>query len=186
MERMRPAGKDHAFLTGFPLPSLATPPGRFCSKLCVHRLPLPLEAAAQAGAPFACATRMGLPSSILSFVCRCAACALLAACQPHLRTPDPHGEVDGDPQRGQRLMAHYQCSACHVIPEVRGPSGGMGPPLTAFGERSYIAGHIPNDPALLRAWLRHPRALVPSTAMPELGVSEVDARDMSAYLLSLR
>ncbi len=83
-------------------------------------------------------------------------------------------------------MTQYQCASCHEIPKVPGHRGGMGPSLEAFGRRSYIAGHVPNLPSSLREWLQHPQALVPDTLMPDLGVANDDARDMAAYLLSLK
>jgi cytochrome c2 len=92
----------------------------------------------------------------------------------------------GSADRGLRLVAHYQCANCHEIPEVPGHRNGMGPSLEAFGRSSYIAGHVPNVPSLLQQWLESPQSLVPGTAMPDLGVSEEDARDMTAYLLSLK
>jgi cytochrome c len=35
-------------------------------------------------------------------------------------------------------------------------------------------------------WIQHPQALSPGTAMPELGVNDQQARDIAAYLYSLR
>jgi len=35
-------------------------------------------------------------------------------------------------------------------------------------------------------WLRHTKEVDPMTAMPELGVTEQDARDIAAYLATLR
>jgi cytochrome c len=116
-------------------------------------------------------------------------CAFMSACEEGPREAhetSARGQAAGDPRLGQKLMAQYQCTACHAIPDVAGPFGGMGPTLARFGRRSYIAGHIPNDARQLSAWLRSPQALVPGTAMPDLGVSEADASDMAAYLLSLR
>jgi cytochrome c2 len=54
--------------------------------------------------------------------------------------------------------------------------------LESFGRRSYIAGRVPNRPELLQRWLIEPASLVPGTAMPAMGVSKADARDMAAYL----
>ena len=90
-----------------------------------------------------------------------------------------------DPRRGQRLLAQYQCGSCHAIPGVEAARGSQGPSLRAFGKRSYIAGHIPNRPDALARWLVAPSALVPDTAMPSMGVSLADARDMAAYLRGL-
>jgi cytochrome c1 len=33
-------------------------------------------------------------------------------------------------------------------------------------------------------WIQHPQAINPKTAMPELGVTEAQARDIAAYLYS--
>jgi cytochrome c1 len=35
-------------------------------------------------------------------------------------------------------------------------------------------------------WLRHPQKVDPKSAMPDLGVSEPEARDMTAYLYTLK
>lgn len=83
-------------------------------------------------------------------------------------------------------MAHYQCTACHAIPEVPGAVGDAGPPLAQFGLRSYIAGGIPHTPRNLVRWLDNPQAVKPGTAMPDLGVSPQEAVHMAAYLATLR
>jgi cytochrome c2 len=87
--------------------------------------------------------------------------------------------------RGRQLLAQYQCGSCHAIPGVAAARGRVGPALAAFGLRSYIAGEWPNAPDTLARWLVEPQALVPGTAMPAMGVSPADARDMAAYLLAL-
>lgn len=87
--------------------------------------------------------------------------------------------------RGRQLLEHYQCGSCHAIPGVSVARGRLGPPLAAFGRRSYIAGHLPNEPATLARWIAVPASLVPGTPMPAMGASADDARDMAAYLMSL-
>jgi cytochrome c len=88
-------------------------------------------------------------------------------------------------QRGQALLAQYQCGSCHAIPEVPAARGSVGPTLAGFGRRSYIAGEVPNRPDMLARWIVQPKALVPDTLMPAMGVSADQARDMAAYLLAL-
>ena len=88
-------------------------------------------------------------------------------------------------ERGQRLLAQYQCGVCHNIPAVPGSVGRLGPSLADFGLRSYIAGEIPNRPDSLARWIAEPASLVPGTLMPDMGASDADARDMAAYLLAL-
>ncbi|WPB55849.1 c-type cytochrome [Xylophilus sp. GOD-11R] len=92
----------------------------------------------------------------------------------------------GNAARGARLVAQYQCGACHVIPGIAAARGGTGPSLQDFGARSYIAGRIPNRADWLVAWLQQPSALVPGTTMPDMGVPLQDARDMAAWLDTLR
>jgi cytochrome c1 len=53
-----------------------------------------------------------------------------------------------------------------------------------MAKRPVIAGSLPNNQANLVRWIRNPQAIDPETAMPMLGVTERDALDMSAYLLS--
>jgi cytochrome c2 len=35
-------------------------------------------------------------------------------------------------------------------------------------------------------WLRHPQQIVPGNAMPDLGISEADGRDIAAFLETLK
>ena len=88
----------------------------------------------------------------------------------------------GDPSRGEIAIAKYGCGGCHVVPGVARATGLVGPPLTDYASRSYVAGRVPNTPDNLLAWIRRPDSLEPGTVMPALGVSEAEARDIVAYL----
>jgi len=88
--------------------------------------------------------------------------------------------------RGQRLLGQYQCGACHRIPGVVGATSSLAAPLEGFGKRSYIAGRLANQPALLAQWIARPQSLVPGTRMPDMGVRPEDARAMAAYLGRLK
>ena len=94
--------------------------------------------------------------------------------------------IGGDPQAGRTAIAKYDCGVCHTIPGLNGARGTVGPPLTEFGRRSLIAGSLPNRPDMLTRWIRNPPALEPDTAMPNMGISEQEARDIAAYLYTLR
>jgi cytochrome c2 len=103
----------------------------------------------------------------------------------------PGGKVEtivagGDPDRGRRALDGFGCGTCHVIPGVTGAVGGVGPPLSRFAARAYIAGQLANEPQNLIRWIQDPQGVEPGTAMPNLGVAEPVARDMAAYLYSLR
>jgi cytochrome c1 len=92
----------------------------------------------------------------------------------------------GDPGRGEVAIRSYGCGACHVIPGIRGARGMVGPPLTGFAQRIYIAGEVTNTPEHLVTWIQVPQSIEPGTAMPNLGVTEQQARDIAAYLYTLR
>lgn len=118
-----------------------------------------------------------------------AAALLLLALAPAMAAPggtDSAPSVRADPERGRVLAARYHCGICHTIPGVPAARGRLAVPLSDFGLRSYIAGRIPNQPQMLMRWIADPRSLVPDTAMPDMGVTDADARDIAAYLGSLR
>lgn len=98
----------------------------------------------------------------------------------------PRRALSGSPDRGAQLIVRYGCSSCHTIPGIRGANGLVGPPLTDFARRSYIAGVLRNSESNLQRWIRDPQGVVPGNAMPDLGVTKQDAADITAYLYTLR
>ena len=92
----------------------------------------------------------------------------------------------GDPTRGAILVGRYSCGACHEMPAIEGADGLVGPPLGTFSSRTMIAGVLPNTPENLVHWLRSPQAVVPGNAMPDVGLSDAQARDIAAYLYAER
>jgi len=92
----------------------------------------------------------------------------------------------GNPERGPALIQYYGCGSCHDIPGVRGAGGLIGPPLQRIGLRAYLAGKLPNSPTNMIHWIREPRSFDRDTVMPNMNVTESDARDIAAYLYTLR
>ncbi|HEX2824837.1 MAG TPA: c-type cytochrome [Burkholderiales bacterium] len=92
----------------------------------------------------------------------------------------------GNADAGRRALDQYACTTCHVIPLVTGATKHVGPPLAGIARRSYIGGALANTPENMVRWLRSPPSVKPGTAMPDLGVSEQDARDLAAYLATLK
>lgn len=99
---------------------------------------------------------------------------------------DPAPVHAGDVRRGARALFQYACNACHTIPGITSSSPNVGPPLTGIGGRSLIAGKLANTPDNMVRWLRQTHEVDPLTAMPEMDVTEQDARDIAAYLATLR
>ena len=94
--------------------------------------------------------------------------------------------VSGDAAAGRRAMDQYACATCHVIPGITGATRQVGPPLKGMATRSYIAGVLENTGDNMVRWLMFPTRVSPATAMPDLGVTEQDARDMAAYIATLK
>jgi cytochrome c2 len=116
---------------------------------------------------------------------RCAWLPLLwlAACGGQMLEPT---SVAGDAAQGRLLLRQFGCASCHRIPGIRQASGAVGPPLDAIAHRVYLGGVLPNTPEDMVRWIRAPQRFDPSTAMPDLGVTEAQARAMVAYLYRLR
>jgi cytochrome c1 len=92
----------------------------------------------------------------------------------------------GDAKRGKLAIEQYACVTCHRIPGIVGEHAPVGPPLARMATRELIAGVIANNPQNMVKWLREPQKLHPRTTMPDLGVTERDARDIAAYLATLK
>jgi cytochrome c len=88
----------------------------------------------------------------------------------------------GNVARGQTAFARYGCGGCHAILGMSAASGTVGPPLDGIAARGIIGGRLENKPDNMMLWIRHPQAVSPGTAMPELDVTERDARDIAAFL----
>lgn len=108
--------------------------------------------------------------------------ALLSAC---------HGQTDvarpaGSAQLGAITIGRQACGSCHVIPGIEGADGRVGPPLAHFASQQTIAGKLPNFPGNLKRFLKAPRAVAANGAMPDLGLSDDQVRDIAAYLYTLK
>jgi cytochrome c len=99
---------------------------------------------------------------------------------------EPRPALDGDAERGRLLLRQFGCGGCHTIPGVADATGKVGPPLQAISKRVYLGGVLPNSPENMAAWIRAPQKFDPPTAMPDLQVTREHARDMAAYLYTLK
>lgn len=110
----------------------------------------------------------------------------LPPAEPSRHTASPVENPQGDSDAGRRAIHQYACATCHVIPGVTGATKEVGPPLRGMARRAYIAGLLPNTPENMAYWIQSPQRVSPRTAMPDLGVREQDARDIAAYLATLK
>ncbi len=77
---------------------------------------------------------------------------------------------------GKRLYSNkYGCNACHRI----GDAGGLvGPPLDRAGFRL--------NATWVYRWVKYPQSFKPETRMPNLGLSDEDAKAVTMYVATLR
>lgn len=90
----------------------------------------------------------------------------------------------GNAQRGKETFEAVGCQACHVVGgmtkvrETRGTSYDIAPELTRVGSKV--------NPDWLYDWVRNPRHFNPTTKMPNLRLTDAEARDIVAYLMTLK
>ena len=112
-------------------------------------------------------------------------CAVLVSCGLSAEQ-SAAGRTGGDPRRGRANIEKYGCCSCHTIPGIPAAHGMVGPPLTGFGQRSYVAGVLTNTADNVGRWIENPKSVDEKTAMPVLGVSAQEAIDIVAYLYSTK
>jgi cytochrome c1 len=113
--------------------------------------------------------------------------AALAACTNEgLSAAQARQLTGGDPAAGRDAIEAYGCGSCHTIAGVDGANSLVGPPLTGIGQRAFIAGVLPNTPSNMVRWIQNPQAVDSLTAMPNMQVTGAQARDIAAYLYTLR
>ena len=110
---------------------------------------------------------------------------LLSGCASAKTLSSYQAATGGDAILGKQVIAQYKCGSCHIIPGIHSANGVFGPPLTDWASRGMIAGDFPNNPKTLVRWLQSPTSMKPATAMPDLGLSKKQARDVALYLETL-
>jgi len=105
------------------------------------------------------------------------------------------GELDAHVQhaesvaRGKRLVIERGCLGCH---KYRERGGSLGPDITYVGEKTVHDldfthvehGHTVFD--WMTAHFKSPQEVVPDSKMPDMGLSEDEARDLAIYMISLK
>lgn len=135
---------------------------------------------------------MGLPKISISFVWVILGCGLISlviiwgnlaflGTQRHPEDPRKYLS-DTNPHEGRKALISYGCGGCHNIPGIGMATGRVGPSLVGIGEQMFLAGNLKNDPENMVRWIRFPQKISHDTAMPDLGVTEAEARNMAAYL----
>jgi mono/diheme cytochrome c family protein len=94
------------------------------------------------------------------------------------QVPDPHTLGPDAAGRGKELFyAKYACQSCHIA-DYKTDKGYVGPALAGVGSRL--------TPAWMYRWLKDPNALRPGTIMPNMNLKDDEARDLTAFLMTLK
>jgi putative membrane protein len=109
---------------------------------------------------------------------------VLGGCERGEQSSTPNFRADAG--RGKTLVQQLGCGGCHLIPNVAHADGNVGPPLLHVGTRVYIGGVLRNSPENMSIWLQDPQKVLPGNAMPAMGISREDSRDITAFLYSLK
>jgi cytochrome c len=130
-----------------------------------------------------------LPAALLSTALFVAAGVAMYAsfiAAPDRARREAAGATGGDPERGAQAIAVRGCGSCHRIEGVPGARATVGPPLDRLAFRGALPGGLPNTTPNLLRWIRFPQQVSPGTAMPDLNIPAQEARDIAAYLYSMR
>ncbi|KRB86570.1 hypothetical protein ASE00_07730 [Sphingomonas sp. Root710] len=84
------------------------------------------------------------------------------------------------------MIAREACGSCHLIPGIEGADGMAGPSLAHFASRQMIVGVLANSPGNLEHYLKSPASIVTTNAMPDQHLTDEQARNIAAYLYTLR
>ncbi len=82
--------------------------------------------------------------------------------------------VEGNIESGEKLVKAVGCLGCHTAGGVS--ANNFGPELSGLGSKV--------KPEWLYSWLKDPKHYSPNTRMPNLRLSDQEAADIAAYLLS--
>lgn len=104
----------------------------------------------------------------------------------------PRGKVEGDLANGRALLDSKGCGTCHVMSGV-GPLTASVIPVPVNGKTMLRSKQLAPDlryardrftPAKMIAWLKDPPAIKADTTMPKIPLTDLEARDLTAYLFN--
>jgi cytochrome c2/flagellar biosynthesis chaperone FliJ len=84
----------------------------------------------------------------------------------------------GSVANGKKLFKEVGCLACHGIEDVTSHHADFAPDLSGTGSKLSAA--------FVYTWIKNPRHFNPETRMPSLRLSNQEASDITAYLMSKR
>lgn len=90
----------------------------------------------------------------------------------------PYGAPGGSVSAGKKLFKEVGCLACHGINDVTSMHADFAPDLSSVGSKLTSS--------FIYSWVKNPQHFNPDTRMPSLRLSDKEAADITAYLMSKR
>jgi mono/diheme cytochrome c family protein len=91
-------------------------------------------------------------------------------------------KLAGNAGRGEQLVDNIGCKACHVVTEDDRARRTDGLPYDIGPDLSTVAMKVSED--WLYDWIKNPKHYFPQTRMPNLRLSDQEAADIAAYLMT--
>jgi cytochrome c oxidase subunit 2 len=136
-----------------------------------------------------CAEFCGIQHGRMAFRVMAQEPAAFDAWAEHMKTlaAQPAATAATPDSQGQKLFLMKGCVGCHSLVAYNAPKGMLGPNLANVGARTYIAaGTLPNTDENLAHWIRVPQDVKHGVLMPNLGVTEDEAKALVAFLRTHR
>ncbi len=93
-------------------------------------------------------------------------------------------------KKGQEVFNEKGCISCHAVTAANtAPAEArIGPNLTDFGERAFVAGILENNREEIKRWLRNPEKVKPANKMTGTyePLTEEELEALAEYLMSLK
>ncbi|HEU5182533.1 MAG TPA: c-type cytochrome [Candidatus Polarisedimenticolia bacterium] len=88
----------------------------------------------------------------------------------------------GDAKKGETIVTSFGCLGCHAVARLEKAAVPLrrrfGPNLDGIGAKA--------KPEWIYAWVRDPKSYFPETRMPDLRLTDQEALDVTAYLMTLK
>jgi cytochrome c2 len=91
----------------------------------------------------------------------------------------------GDPARGRQVFETVGCGGCHIL-DAKAKRDDFYPVINRLHGPNLVRTGSKVSPGWLYAWVKNPKQYFPDTNMPNLRLSDQEAADVVAYLLSSR
>ncbi len=90
----------------------------------------------------------------------------------------------GSAEKGKEHFENFGCKACHVIGDDERVRNARGSSYDIAPELTHAAGKL--HPDWIFDWIKNPRHYNPTTKMPSLRLTDQEARDLVAFIMTMK